>query len=220
MARERVDPFRSTGDLPGAGQPGAGHSGSAEPETLRYRSVDRYGRPVPEVLGEADAGRRRPLDGFQKALTWAILLLCLAVWAVVGFVLWLPLMLRSVLRFSFALSQGMLQGAEPRAAGRILRETVEFYRRGFAVAIDAVFAEPEGGKTPPPPRLSTYRLLREVVWAALFWYLVLYLTGVVQASPAELVRALVDFPWVETARSLVDAVTGLFTSATPAEGSA
>lgn len=156
-------------------------------------------------------------DGLGRTLTWSILSVCLALWAVIGFLLWVPLLLRSMVRFSFALSQSMLNGAEPVESGRILRETVSFYRRGFTVAVDAVFREkkdedhkPAGSKKPKGEQLSARFLLREMGWAVVLWYVVLYFTGFVEVSPLDGWIALWQFPWLDIWATSVEWAAGLF----------
>jgi hypothetical protein len=171
----------------------------------------RYNTFSPDVMAEggidaakaraasdAEAARR---DRFMRYLTWSILSICLALWAVVGFVFWVPLLLSSMIRFSLSLSRSMLSGAEPTEAGMILRNTVSFYRRGFTVAIDAVFGDPaeKAKKKVTKNSAKTARLSRhlffEVLWAFVFWYLVLYFAGAVQSSPLDGWVALFEFPW-------------------------
>jgi len=191
---------------------------SQESTIPRYRTF--AADELPELgpdgrVREADDDTpRRPLDRAVGYLTWGILAVCLALWAVVGFIFWIPLVLRSILHFSFVLSQSMLQGTEPVEAGRVLRETVAFYRRGFTVAIDAVFGAPKK-KQQPAVRLSLRHLLNEMLWATVFWYLVLYLVGFAEISPVDMFNAVVQFPWgelwgsfLESVGALVDRVTG------------
>jgi hypothetical protein len=166
------------------------------------------------LTGEPDTPGR--FDRFHRVLTWSILSVCLAVWAVVGFVFWVPFLLRSMFRFTFALSGSMLAGEQPVEAGRILRETVSFYRRGFTVAIDAVF----GGELSPGTsarqksraRVSTRYFVFEVLGAFVFWYLVLLFGGVVDASPVDGWIGLVQLDWSVAWAMLLEWSTGLFRS--------
>ena len=182
-----------------------------QPPTQRYRTMD----PVDVAEGAAfveqdEAPSSRPLDRAVRYLTWGILGACLVVWGVIGFLLWVPLMLRSMVRFSMSLAESMLQGAQPTEAGRILRETVEFYRRGFTVAIDAVFGPPPRKKQDPETRLTVRRILLEILWAVVVWYVILYIVGFVELSPMDVWNALVSYPWADAVRSTVDWVTGIF----------
>ena len=160
------------------------------PQTLNYRTA----APGPE--------KARP-DYLIQTLTWAILSVCLAVWAVFGFILWVPLLLRSMVRFSFSLSQSMLRGVEPVEAGRILRDTVSFYRRGFVVAVEAVFgsrkkeAHPDAPRNAKAERLSPRYFVTEVLWAAVIWYLILYALGVTEVSALDGWARIWGLPWAE-----------------------
>lgn len=177
------------------------------------QTVPRYVTFTPDEVMEmraaaaapAAAGRKAEtgLDRAVRYLTWAILSVCLALWAVVGFVFWIPLLIRSMFAFTFALSQGMLQGVPPHEAGRILREAVGFYRRGFTVAIDAVFGKPDKNNQPARVKLPPSRFLLEVAVSAVFWYLAFFVLGVVETSPLDLWSAAVDYPWADLWRSLV-----------------
>jgi hypothetical protein len=183
-----------------------------EAPTQRYRTME----PTEVAEGvsfaeQEEAPSGRPLDRAVRYLTWGILGACLAVWAVIGFLLWVPLMLRSMVRFSVSLAESMLQGAKPAEAGRILRETVEFYRRGFTVAIDAVFGPPPK-KQEAESRLTLRRILLEILWAVVIWYVILYAVGFVELSPLDVWNAIVAYPWGETIQSTVDWVTGILGS--------
>ncbi|MEJ2542111.1 MAG: hypothetical protein P8188_19460 [Gemmatimonadota bacterium] len=185
-----------------------------ETEIRRYRTFD------PDLLTEeefvADGSELHggsPLDRATRYLTWGILSICLALWAVVGFVFWVPLLLRSMLQFSFALSQSMLQGTRPVEAGRILRDTVGFYRRGFTVAINAVFGPPPKKKESQVTRLTLKDLLFEIVWAGLVWYGILFLFGVIETSPVDIWNAFIGLPWAEWWRGLEETVSGWVTGA-------
>lgn len=161
----------------------------------------------------------RPLDRAIRYLTWGILGICLAVWGVLGFILWVPLMLRSMLKFSVSLAESMLQGSKPTEAGRILRETVEFYRRGFTVAIDAVFGPPPKKREQEVP-LTTRRILLEILWASVAWYLILLILGFVEYSPVDAWNAAVAYPWGDAWSSTVDWVSGLFGGLSGGDGAA
>jgi len=186
--------------------------------------LPRYVTCTPEEVAEMRASAEssygaedRDESGLDRAiryLTWGILSVCLALWAVVGFIFWVPLLFRSMFKFTFALSQGMLQGVKPDEAGRILRETVEFYRRGFTVAVDAVFGKPQKPKQ-PQVRLRPSGFLFELGVAVVFWYLVLFLLGIVETSPAGLWEWVRGLPWPDLwgsvtngAEGVVEGVTG------------
>ena len=159
-----------------------------EAPTIRYRMV-------PEVT--AAAGDSPPVASsgppVLKWVSWAVFGAVMVVWAVVGALVWIPLLLRAMVRFSLALVQATLDREPPSEAAATLRGAVEFYRRGFVMAADALH-----GRTPEPTghtrRAGNRRLLREFGWVALVWYALLAAFGVVW-SPLELGQWIVDLPW-------------------------
>lgn len=174
------------------------------PQVLRY---------VTEDPDEKKGGT--PTQQVMNGLTWAILIVCLAFWAVVGAIFWIPLLLRTMFRFSVALVQSMLAGKKPERAARMLRDAVNFYRRGFQVATEVVLREPEQpqhryGVAEEDPGIRGMALVNEIAWVAAIWYGILFFFGVVEATPLDLWRWLVGIDWTETVvRPLAEWVRGL-----------
>lgn len=163
---------------------------------------------------EGDAKKGKEPDDVHNFLTWTILSICLALWAAIGFLLWLPLVVRAMARFSFALAGSMLSGERPIRAGENLREAVSFFRRGFSVAVDAVFHDPTKEKKeearPRRKRLSPRDFVFEVLWATVFWYLLLYFLGGVAVSPLDGWIALIELrPWEIFVGWVADGIIGL-----------
>ena len=187
----------------------------------RYRtfSPDAVAAGI-EAAGAAESGedpaKKEGPDEVHNLLTWTILSICLALWAGIGFILWLPLIVRAMARFSFALAGSMLNGERPVEAGDNLREAVSFYRRGFTVAVDAVFQDgkkkekKEEARRSRRARLTPRDFVFEVLWAAVFWYLLLYFLGGVTASPIDGWVALIELrPWVTFVGWVSDGIVGL-----------
>jgi hypothetical protein len=172
-------------------------STQSNPPTMSYRSV---GEPV-EVSGKDEEEERthsrvaRTTNKIFQVLTWAILAVVLLVWAVVGAIFWIPLLLRAMLRFSISLIEAMFVGQRPTQAAKILRDSVHFYRRGFVVAVEVVTREDVPDERKQPAVES--RLLFEVFWAALVWYLVFLWMGWIQTSPLDLWHWFMSIPWRE-----------------------
>jgi hypothetical protein len=162
------------------------------------------GDPPPEGQGSGDQFDEadHPSQGGKGTnrvllfLTWATLVVVLLVWAVVGAIFWIPLLLRAMLRFTISLMEAMFAGQRPTRGARILRDAVGFYRGGFVVAVEAVTREdlPEDRRQPA----GESRLLFEVVWAALVWYFILLWAGWIEISPLDLWHRLLGLPWRET----------------------
>jgi hypothetical protein len=170
------------------------------PPTMSYRAL---GEPV-EVEEDQPAPTRvaRANNKILQALTWAILAVVLLVWAVVGAIFWIPLLLRAMLRFTISLIEAMFAGQRPTRGARILRDAVGFYRGGFVVAVEAVTREdvPEDRRQPA----GESRLLFEVFWAALVWYFIFLWVGWIQTSPVDLWHGFLDLPWRETLARILE----------------
>lgn len=131
-----------------------------------------------------------------ESFTWLFLGVCLLVWAVVGFLLWIPRLLRSMARFSVALVQATITESSADEAARDLRSAADFYKRGFSGAIGAIRStrgeQPEGGR-----RIEVGLIMREIAWALVFWYVVLWAMGVSVWTPADYWAAFGEVPWGE-----------------------
>jgi hypothetical protein len=155
------------------------------------------------VEGPADAGEtpRRPGERAMKVLSWGILVICLAVWTVVGALFWVPLLVRRIVGYSVRLVPSMLTVGKPWRAAKRLRNAMSFYARGFEVTRDMVMRDPDRDERPlfagPEGGSRGIALIGELVWALVFWYAVLLLFGVVDGTPLDLWRHVADIPWSE-----------------------
>jgi len=175
-------------------------STQATPPTLSYRSLGE-----PEEVKEKEPAPSRVVkttNRILQALTWGILAIVLLVWAVVGAIFWIPLLLRAMLRFSISLIEAMFMGQRPTQAAKILRNAVGFYRGGFVVAVEVVTREdvPEDRRQPQ----GESRLFFEVFWAALIWYLFFLWIGWIQTSPLDVWYWFVSIPWREAFAAVLE----------------
>jgi hypothetical protein len=143
-----------------------------------------------------------PLGPVMRALTWAVLGITLLVWAVVGFLFWIPLLIRATVLFSVRLVHATLTSQSAERAGERLKDAINFWLRGFIVAIDAVGRSSGDDSDAPPERaVNVGYLLNELAWAGLAWYALLLMTGAVQTSPLDVWRAAAALPWLDTLSS-------------------
>jgi hypothetical protein len=177
---------------------------------LHYRSTSVSGLEPELVPGSTT---RRPLEAGSTSdrivlwLTWAILGVVLFVWAIIGAIFWLPLLVRTMVRFSVSLVQSTMDAERPEGPARTLRDAVSFYRRGFVVAIDAVMREDTASEgTTRREYIDRHRLTREALWALAIWYPILWWLGIAW-SPAELWSWIAGLPWGEALGSLANAIT-------------
>ena len=150
---------------------------------------------------EEKEAARSPGDRAMTVFSWGVLVICLGVWAVVGALFWVPLLLRRVVNYSVALVPSMLAVGKPWRAAKRLRHAMSFYGRGFKVTRDMVMRDPDREERPlfagPEGGPRGIALVGELVWALMFWYAVLLLVGVVDSTPLDLWRRLADVPWSE-----------------------
>jgi hypothetical protein len=181
---------------------------SSDPPTLLYRGGGEGKESDPTGQEERKEAPRPYVEVARQVLsvlTWIVLFVVLLIWAVVGAVFWIPLILRALIRFSISLIEAMFEGHKPATAARILRDAVSFYRRGFVVAIEAVTGTEISDKDEGP--VTQNRLLMEFLWALLVWYFIALLFGWIQASPLDLLDWFLSVPWADHIRDLIDRFT-------------
>ncbi len=173
----------------------------------------------PTAAAEASIPEDSRLAAAFRVIHWIVLGTVLAIWGVVGFIFWLPLMIKEVARFSVALIQSTMTGSDLTAAGDQLKGAIEFYKRGFELAYAAVMRT-----EPRPPSRGTVpingpHLARQILWAAVVWWLLLSLLGLTDLTPVALVRWVTSGAWIQTLDGLavtfwgwLDGLTGAASS--------
>ena len=172
---------------------------SYQPPTLAYRRTE-------ELDPDQEHPVKRAADEVFGGITWAVLMVLLALWAFVGAVFWIPLMLRAMFRFALSLVQAVRVGKRPEGAARGLRDAVSFYRRGFMVAVETVTKmeiDPDA-KDPDTGNL----LFRELLWAIPIWYVIFLWIGWIQTSPLDAWHWWASIEWGEVFRVADQAVRG------------
>ena len=169
--------------------------------------VLRYSRGhEAEDAAEAALVAHPQVSKLNEAFTRAVLGVCLLAWAVIGFFLWIPKIVRGVVAFSAALVQSTLAETSAEAAGRALRSAANFYRRGFVSAVDAIRPRAEVEHTDEKPVASEGiepgLIVRETAWAFVVWYVILWPMGVFRGTAADIAM----IPWGELWATAVLAV--------------
>jgi hypothetical protein len=165
-----------------------------EASVLRY---DRLRQRV-EVSEERPQATAR-VSRLNEAVTWAILSVCLAGWAVVGFLLWIPRVLRAVLAFSVALINSTLAETDADAAGRRLRSAANFYRRGFVSAVESIrppklgHDEDQADERRSKEGVRSGLIVREAAWALVVWYAAAWGLGFIRGTAFDVAAV----PWAE-----------------------
>jgi hypothetical protein len=150
-------------------------------------------------------------DQVSQGLTWVGLGISLLIWGVAGFLVWIPLLVRATLSFSLNLLHATLTAQTAERSGLVLKDAINFYRRGFVVAIEAIKGGTTADQDVPIERgVSVSTGLNHVVWAFLSWYFLGLLVGVVETSPLDLWRKIAEVPWIEMLNIYADAFNAWF----------
>lgn len=153
-----------------------------------------------------------------QILTWIVLGTLMLVWAVVGFVFWLPRMLREMAAFSLALVYATMTGADLSPAGDRLKEAIQFYRRGFELAHASVLKSEPPSSVRKAIAVNPRILAKEAVWAVLVWWVLLSLVGAIELTPLAVVRWFTSGAWLAAFDRMMVAFWGLLDRITGAAG--
>ncbi len=119
------------------------------------------------------------LLGFAIKLIWLVLFLfTTAIWSVVGFIFWIPLLARSTAVFSSLILYVTLTNQDHHALGYQLEIAARFYVDGYRHIYDVFY---DGPANPPPSgkplELEPWGILLVTLWTIGFWVVVSYATG-------------------------------------------
>lgn len=110
---------------------------------------------------------------FLRPMVFVIGGFVLMVWSIVGFYLWIPLLIRMCAAFSVAIVGAVVSGHDMSRAERALQEAIGFYFRGFSVIYQSVRRVWDGQTTQPPQEgqmpISWKRSIIEFCLASLMW---------------------------------------------------
>jgi len=107
---------------------------------------------------------------FIRSLVTVIGFILLFFWLLLGFVLWVPLMGRMILIFFSAVVSSMFTGRDPTHARVALDYAITFYSRGFELINSSMHGNLQrSGPFVIPEGEHFGRVLRELLFATLFW---------------------------------------------------
>ena len=113
-------------------------------------------------------------------LYFFIELIVLAVWTVVGFTLWIPLLTRMIAVYVGSIVTALYARNDPTPARVGLQTAIDFYAAGF-VQIAKHFQDARGGvaiKSGGPSMPTNWTVvIAEIIWCQLFWGLTVSLFG-------------------------------------------
>lgn len=116
----------------------------------------------------------KQFTGIELALVYVVLVVTLGVWAVVGFIFWIPMLVRTTTSFSSVLLYATLFGKDPSDFGRPLVFATTFYIAGFKNIMNALLQTDRRSSAGGFSAFQWGRYLLEICWAGVFWYFLLY----------------------------------------------
>jgi len=113
-----------------------------------------------------------------KFIKIVAMLISLAVWTVIGFIFWVPLLARSIFAFSISVLYVTLTRQNPHRIGYQLSIAASFYVMGFINIIEAIFP-PNSAENVKEEDLEVHfvELLFEILWSAFCWITLLLSLG-------------------------------------------
>lgn len=111
-------------------------------------------------------------------ILYCMLAVVWAIWAPVGFFLWIPLLLRTTIIFSGLVVHGAVTGQYSHAIRATLEAAIDFWFVGFRMAYATVLGSsysPEQPATEQPSGIQLARVVVEMFWAAFVWLFGLWL---------------------------------------------
>ena len=177
----------------------------SRPSGARYQVV-----PVPNLTWSAvsiaaeDRGPVQVVVHYTlKGITWLIVGTAMLVWLMIGFVFWIPLLIRAAIGFCVEVVNATLTNRSAEAAGNMLRRAVGFYHSGFVVALEAIHGSPAVPQAAFPPidddepemGIDARGFINELGWTALIWYLIASLLGWTSWTPARVWTEFFGIDW-------------------------
>lgn len=122
---------------------------------------------------------------FIRLVRIAVGIIVLAIWAVIGFVFWIPLLARATAYFSGTVIYSAITEGSADASSRQLEKAIKFYTYGYKMVFDYLLHDKEDMDY-KKDRTSTsldwqdilWRLSRisiESIYAVAFWYITILL---------------------------------------------
>lgn len=94
-----------------------------------------------------------------------------AFWAVLGFIFWIPLLVRIIAAFCASLAYNMVvQNPGAIQKSRISLElAISFYAKGFSIIRETIFEPNKKVTANPAEEFHIYSFIAQLVWTIIFW---------------------------------------------------
>lgn len=111
-----------------------------------------------------------PLGTAASWIVRVVSVFVIAIWVVLGFLLWIPLLTRMIFVFVAAVISSMYTGHDPTHARHALEAAMSFYSRGFVLILDSMKGNlQKHGPFAIPETTHLSRMLWELAFSVFFW---------------------------------------------------
>lgn len=120
-------------------------------------------------------------EGFLTAVHAVVLVVCLAFWAVVGFVFWVPLLTRTTAVYCAGMVAAVISQTDFGQLKGLLDNAIEFYAKGFR-QIAEHYRGRRSSEATSLPRVNWSKVWVEIIWTGIFWGVIvglLYLPAII-----------------------------------------
>jgi hypothetical protein len=107
------------------------------------------------------------MQTLERMVMLFVLVFVLAVWAVVGFIFWIPLLTRATTVFSAMVVHGTITRQRPDSLKHYLASAAVFYFEGFRITWDVLYGNSVANA--PPMKVRFGLVFIETLWTVLFW---------------------------------------------------
>ena len=107
-------------------------------------------------------------EGFLTVVHAGVLVVCLAFWAVVGFVFWVPLLTRTTAVYCAGMVAAVISQTDFPQLKALLDNAIEFYAKGFRQIAEHYRGRRSFAGT-SLPSVNWSRVWAETVWTGIFW---------------------------------------------------
>ncbi len=114
-------------------------------------------------------------------IMWLVLLVVGIIWAIVGLLLWIPLLVRVTTVFSAMVIHATVTGQKPDALRSHLESACRFYPEGFRIAFEVVHMPISAN--PKSIEIRLWPVFGECLWTATFWIFLLMIFHVTLLVP-------------------------------------
>lgn len=134
---------------------------------------------------------REHINTFLRAISivrTVILCVCLVIWAVIGFLFWVPMLVHAIARFSALVVYTTIVNADPDMLAIHLEHAVRFYFTGFRNILRAIYARPQPHTWKSVEfKINWWVVFLHTLGTAVFWAVAvlasLWVAGVVPRQP-------------------------------------